>query len=97
MLRSVKAIVLPAVLGAVILYFSYHALAGEQGLAAWTRLQEEERELTARLEEITRERDALEASLARLRDETLDVDYIEELARTKLSYARPDEVLVATH
>jgi cell division protein FtsB len=96
MLRTAKAFVLPALIGAVILYFSYHALAGEQGLAAWTRLQEEERELAARLAEITLERDALEASLSRLRDETLDVDYIEELARTKLSYARPDEVLVAT-
>jgi len=96
MLRSLKAIVLPTVLGAVILYFSYHALAGEQGLAAWTRLQEEERELAARLDEITAERQVLEASLARLRDDTLDVDYIEELARTKLSYARPDEILVAT-
>jgi cell division protein FtsB len=35
-------------------------------------------------------------SIARLKDDTLDLDYVEEIARTKLSYARADELLVAT-
>jgi len=37
----------------------------------------------------------LEQSLVRLRDTSLDLDYVEEIARTRLSYVRPDEVLVA--
>ena len=37
----------------------------------------------------------LQGVLVRLRDRTMDLDYVEEIARTKLSYVRPDEVLVA--
>jgi cell division protein FtsB len=95
MLRTAQAIVVPGLLGALILYFSYWALAGDQGLARWTELQGKEEDLTAEIERLKAERDALALSLVRLRDQTLDLDYIEEIARTKMSYVRPDEVLVA--
>jgi cell division protein FtsB len=94
-MRALKAFLLPGAICAAILYFSYHALAGEQGLAAWTQLQADQRALEAELEEQKALRAELAASLNRLRDATLDLDYVEELARTRLSYARPDEVLVA--
>jgi cell division protein FtsB len=95
MLRTAQAIVVPGLLGALILYFSYWALAGDQGLANWTALQGEEERLGAEIERLKAERDVLAASLVRLRDQTMDLDYIEEIARAKLSYVRPDEVLVA--
>lgn len=94
-MQSAKAFLLPAAIGALILYFSYHALAGDQGLAAWNGLQTEEEELETRLAALESEKAALEVSLRRLRDQTLDLDYVEEIARTRLSYVRPDEVLVA--
>lgn len=94
-MRTLKAIFAPAALGAVILYFSYHALAGEQGLASWTQLQGDERQLEQELVALERERDSKNADLARLRDETLDNDYLEEVARTKLSYVRSDELIVS--
>lgn len=95
-MKYVNAIVLPIMLVGVIVYFSYHALAGEQGLAHWTRLQAQEDDLKVQLAKIQADRDALKVSIARLKDDTLDLDYVEELARVKLSYARPDELLVAT-
>lgn len=95
MIRAVQAFLLPTAIGVAIIYFSYHALAGDQGLRAWTELQQQEAALKTRLEGLEVERIALEASLARLRDDTIDLDYVEELARTKLSYVRADEVLVA--
>jgi cell division protein FtsB len=95
MVKAIKAVLLPGAIGALILYFSYHALAGDQGLARWTQLQGEQLELQAQIVSLKVERDALEASLMRLRDKTMDLDYVEEIARTKLSYVRPDEVLVA--
>ncbi|MBI1359597.1 MAG: septum formation initiator [Alphaproteobacteria bacterium] len=95
-MKFVNAIVLPTILVGVILYFSYHALAGEQGLAHWAQLQTQEDDLRAQLADIEARRDALKVSIARLKDDTLDLDYVEEIARTKLSYARPDELLVAT-
>jgi cell division protein FtsB len=93
--NSAKAILLPGAIAALILYFSYHAIAGDQGLAAWGGLQQEEETLLAEIETLKAERTALEISLERLRDRTLDLDYVEEIARTRLSYVRPDEVLVA--
>src|SRR5688572_21977002 len=95
MMKAVKAILLPGVIGALILYFSYWALAGDQGLARWTTLQGDEETLIADIERLKAERDVLETSLVRLRDKTIDLDYVEEIARTKLSYVRPDELLVA--
>lgn len=94
-LGSAKAILLPGAIGALILYFSYHALSGDQGLAAWNGLQKEETGLETELDQLKVERAALEQSLIRLRDTSLDLDYVEEIARTRLSYVRPDEVLVA--
>ena len=94
-LKTAKAILLPGAIGALILYFSYHALAGDQGLAAWTQLQNEEAQLTTQIEKLKLDKAVLEASLVRLRDKTMDLDYVEEIARTKLSFVRPDELLVA--
>ncbi len=94
-LKTAKAILLPGAIGALILYFSYHALAGDQGLAAWTQLQNEEARLTGEIEKLKLDKAVLEASLVRLRDKTMDLDYVEEIARTKLSFVRPDELLVA--
>jgi cell division protein FtsB len=94
-LKTAKAILLPGVIGALILYFSYHALAGDQGLPAWTQLQNEEQRLGAEIDRLKADRAILEASLVRLRDRTIDLDYVEEIARTKLSFVRPDELLVA--
>ena len=95
MVKAAKAILLPGAIGALILYFSYHALAGEQGLTRWTQLQGDQERLETDLVKLKAERDVLEASLVRLRDKTMDLDYVEEIARTKLMYVRPDEVLVA--
>jgi len=94
-LKTLKAVLLPGAIGAAILYFSYHAIAGEQGLAAWGNLQQQEDALLAEIDTLKADRAALEISLERLRDRTLDLDYVEEIARTRLSYVRPDEVLVA--
>ena len=95
MVKAAKAILLPGAIGALILYFSYHALAGDQGLARWTKLQGDQEQLEGQIVRLKAERDVLEASLVRLRDKTMDLDYVEEIARTKLSYVRADEVLVA--
>ncbi len=93
--RTIQSVLPPVFLGGIIVYFSYHALAGDQGLAKWTELQSQERELKAQLTRLRAERNQLDGQLDRLRDGSLDLDYVEELARTKLSYARPDELLVA--
>ncbi|OYW33249.1 MAG: hypothetical protein B7Z41_05960 [Rhizobiales bacterium 12-66-7] len=94
-LGTAKTFLLPAAIGALVLYFCYHALAGDQGLAAWAELQTEEAALEKQIVDLESQRADIQESLARLRDRTMDMDYVEEIARTKLSYVRPDELLVS--
>ena len=78
----------------LILYFAYHAFAGEAGLGAYadkqTILAEREAELAALEAEIER----LEADILRVSPETIDPDYVEALARERLAYVFPNEYVI---
>jgi cell division protein FtsB len=72
-------------------YFGYHAIQGRHGLEA-------RKKLISRSAELDREIKALEAVRARLDHETAllsetapDPDYIDELARRMLGFARPGD------
>jgi cell division protein FtsB len=80
-------------LGAAILYLGAHAVTGRQGLVAYVDLQAQERALEQRLDSLDGERTALEARAARLRPETLDLDYLDERARITLAAGDPDELV----
>jgi cell division protein FtsB len=80
-------------LGAAILYLGAHAVTGRQGLVAYVDLQAQERALEQRLDRLDGERTALEARAARLRPETLDLDYLDERARITLAAGDPDELV----
>jgi cell division protein FtsB len=66
-------------LGAAILYLGAHAVTGRQGLVAYVDLQAQERVLEQRVASLEAEHDELEARAARLRPETLDLDYLDEI------------------
>ncbi|MFC7290512.1 FtsB family cell division protein [Hirschia litorea] len=89
-----RSFVISIVLSLVLVYFAYNALAGDQGLAKWTDLQKQEKELSLVLEGIQREKLDTQTRIDRLSSETLDLDYLEELARKKLAYARSDEIIL---
>ena len=82
-------------LGAAILYLGAHAVTGRQGLAAYVDLQARERVLVAQLAEVEAERAALEARVARLAPETLDLDYLDERARITLAASDGEELVFA--
>lgn len=78
----------------VIGYLSYHAIAGQQGLSSWTAMQADVAELTElRDEKITRKAELLEKIRA-LYPETLDGDYLEELARKKFHFVYAGELVM---
>ena len=79
-------------LGAAILYLSAQAVTGRQGLVAYMDLQAQERSLTAQHDALEHEKAALEARAARLRPESLDLDYLDERARVLLAAGDPEEV-----
>ena len=82
-------------LGAAILYLGAHAVTGRQGLVAYVDLQAQERQLEQRVGELEEERARLEARAARLRPETLDLDYLDERARITLAAGDTDELVFA--
>jgi len=82
-------------LGAAILYLGAHAVTGRQGLVAYVDLQAQERVLEQRVASLDEERAVLEARAARLRPETLDLDYLDERARITLAAGDSDELVFA--
>lgn len=80
-------------LGAAILYLGAHAVTGHQGLMAYVDLQAQEHVLEQRVEALEEERAALEARAARMRPETLDLDYLDERARLTLAAGDSEELV----
>ncbi len=82
-------------LGAAILYLGAHAVTGRQGLVAYVDLQAQERVLSEQIASLEEERAQLEARAARLRPETLDLDYLDERARVTLAAGDTEEIVFA--
>lgn len=84
---------LSATLGAGILYLSAQALTGSQGLVAYMDLQAQERALIEDRAALDVEKAELEARAARMRAESLDLDYLDERARTLLAAGDQREIV----
>lgn len=83
-------------LSLVILYFAYHAFAGEKGLGRWTDAQIELQDRKAELDGINSEIERLRTDIRRLTPGSVDPDYVEALAREKLAFVYPDEIVLLT-
>ena len=81
-------------LSALMLYFGFHAFAGETGLGTWSDMQAELAEKQAELEALETEIALLERDIQRLTPGTVDPDFIEALAREKLAYVYPNELIL---
>jgi cell division protein FtsB len=93
-LDAIKRILPSLFLAGAIAYFGYHALTGEQGVLNWIVVKTEISEAEAELAMAQAERQALEVTAARLRSDSLDLDYVEERARDILNVAHPREFIV---
>ena len=78
----------------VICYLSYHAIAGNQGLSQWSRFQDDIKSLERQKQDLLDQRDKLSQQVSRLSLETLDMDYVEELARQRFHFVYSDEVML---
>lgn len=77
-----------------ICYFSYHLIQGDRGLFAYLKLQQDIQTASAELAITTHEREKLEKRVDLLRPENLDLDMLEERARSVLGLAHPDELVI---
>lgn len=82
------------ILVCIISYLTYHAIAGKQGLARWTKMQAQADELEVLLKERLDYRRDLQQKISKLYPETLDLDLIEELARSKFHFVHSDEYML---
>jgi cell division protein FtsB len=72
-------------------YFGYHAIQGKHGLDARSRLFDRSSTLERDIRELETVLATLEREVGLLSEERPDPDYIEELARDVLGFARSDE------
>lgn len=85
-------------IGLVLLnaWIGFHAMEADNGPAALVIANQQITTSQAELESLRLRRLDLEDQAARLSPDrgTLDLDYVAELAREKLQYAHPDEVIL---
>ncbi len=81
-------------LAALMLYFAFHAFAGETGLGHWSDMQARLAEKRAELDALEADIAALEHDIERLTPGSVDPDYIERLAREKLAFVYPGEFIL---
>ena len=81
-------------LSLLVLYFAFHAFAGEKGLGRWSDSQIELEDRQAELARIEAEMSRLRSDIRRLTPGTVDPDYVEALAREKLAFVYPNEIVL---
>jgi len=88
----------PALFFALVLtatgYFLFAAIQGDTGHLQRMQVEAQEKRLIAELAQLQIERAKLENKIYRLSDEYLDLDLLDERARTVLGLARVDEIVI---
>lgn len=79
----------------MIVYFSYHALNGDQSVLQWMHHQQDVKALEVQLAQLQDRQAQLEKQNKLLRPGSLDLDYLQERARAKLRYMDPHDRLIA--
>ena len=78
----------------VIAIFAHSGLQGDHGLAAFRDASVEERRLQAELASVQAEREAMDNKVRRLSDRYLDLDLLDERARSVLGLVRREEIII---
>ena len=75
-------------------YLLWHAIHGQRSFSEAARIAGRIATLTAERDEVRAKRMALDRRVALLRPESIDPDMLEELARTKLGFVHPNDIIV---
>lgn len=92
--RHSLAAIVPVICFAAIGYFAYHAMEGEHGINAYTRLTLQIRDTKTALAEVTAERQTLERRVGLLRASGLDADMLEEQGKKVLGLIKPGDRVI---
>lgn len=80
-------------LSLVFFYFAFHLVTGERGLFAYVKLKGEIENKKEELAMVQTNKERLANRVVNIRDESLDLDLLEEIARKDLGYAKEDEII----
>ncbi len=92
--RHSLAAIVPVICFAAIGYFAYHAMEGEHGINAYTRLTLQIQDTKTALTEVTAERKTIERRVDLLRASRLDADMLEEQGKKVLGLIKPGERVI---
>lgn len=92
--RHSLAAIVPVICFAAIGYFAYHAMEGEHGINAYTRLTLQIQDTKVALTEVTAERKTLERRVGLLRASGLDADMLDEQGKKVLGLIKPGERVI---
>ena len=92
--RHSLAAIVPVICFAAIGYFAYHAMEGEHGINAYTRLTLQIQDTRTALAEVTADRQTLERRVGLLRADRLDADMLDEQGKRVLGLLRPGELVI---
>ena len=93
-LGLIRRSVLPALAVVVVGTFAGHAIAGPNGLLAWSGYHRDLQERRAELAQLEAERERLKHRSALLDPKKADPDLADEMVRKDLGLVRPDEVIL---
>jgi cell division protein FtsB len=75
-------------------FFAWHAQEGPRGFAFREKLASQSRQLSEELAAIKKQRTDFETRVALLRPESVDPDMLDEMARSTLDVAGPNDLIV---
>lgn len=75
-------------------FFAWHAQEGPRGFAFREKLASQSRQLSEELAAIQKQRADFETRVALLRPESVDPDMLDEMARSTLDVAGPNDLIV---
>jgi cell division protein FtsB len=90
----IRRAALPALAVVIVGTFAGHAIAGPNGLLAWSGYHRDLQERRAELATLEAERDRLKHRSALLNPKKADPDLADEMVRKDLGLVRPDEVIL---
>lgn len=75
-------------------FFAWHAQEGPRGFAFREKLASQSRQLSDELAAIQKQRSGFETRVALLRPESVDPDMLDEMARSTLDVASPNDLIL---
>lgn len=90
----IRRAIIPLVCFALLGYFGYHLLVGDNGLESQARLQSQVNTLEGELKGLKSVRGRLDRDVTLMRADKLDPDMLDERARAVLNFSHPNEIVI---